>query len=421
MLTDVQGLSVSTDSNAAIAALDRFINQALSYGNAAEPAILASIEQDPTWGLAQACAAAYYLTGENAEMRQRAMPHVQAARRCLTAANVREQLYIKGILAWAVADIDTAIVYHEAIAHQFPRDLLSVQQGQYHYFYRGESVKLLAIAERALSANPDNHYLYGMVAFGLEQCHRLEEAEAMGRQATAMNRHDPWAHHAVAHVLETQGRLEDGIAWMEDLADVWESCNSMLYTHNWWHVALYYLAKGDYPTVLNLFDTRVWGHADHSSPKDQVGAIATLLRLELRGVSVGDRWQALLPYLLPRLEEHALPFQDLHYVYAFARAERRDLTQTMLQAMHSHATTLPKNQQSAWLEVALPAARGLAAHACGHWREAIAYLKPVLPQLWAIGGSHAQRDLFDQIYRDAYQQTEHHSNVLVSLQQRAVA
>jgi hypothetical protein len=24
-----------------------------------------------------------------------------------------------------------------------------------------------------------------------------------------------------------------------------------------------------------------------------------------------------------------------------------------------------------------------------------------LPQIWAIGGSHAQRDLFQQIYRDA--------------------
>jgi hypothetical protein len=32
---------------------------------------------------------------------------------------------------------------------------------------------------------------------------------------------------------------------------------------------------------------------------------------------------------------------------------------------------------------------------------AIAYLKSILPQLWTIGGSHAQRDLFEQVYLDA--------------------
>ncbi len=51
-----------------------------------------------------------------------------------------------------------------------------------------------------------------MVAFGLEQCHQLLEAETMAREATAMNRHDPWAHHAVAHVMETQGRVNEAIA-----------------------------------------------------------------------------------------------------------------------------------------------------------------------------------------------------------------
>ena len=74
---------------------------------------------------------------------------------------------------------------------------------------------LLAIAEKVLPANRENHYLYGMIAFGLEQCHRLDEAEAVGRMAVAMDRNDPWAQHAVAHVMEMQGRLEEGIAWNE--------------------------------------------------------------------------------------------------------------------------------------------------------------------------------------------------------------
>ena len=201
---------------------------------------------------------------------------------------------------------------------------------------------------------------------------------------------------------------------MENLADTWEFCNSMLYTHNWWHIALYYLKRQDFQTVLDLYDRHVWGHAQAHSPKDQVGAIALLLRLELRGVKVGDtlseglrqRWRSLAQFLLPRIHEHALPFQDLHYIYALARAGKFGCAQEMLLSLEAHAQACKPPLQPAWTKVALPAAKGLVSYAQADWQQAIAYLKPVLPQLWAIGGSHAQRHLFDQIYLDAVQQSE---------------
>jgi hypothetical protein len=37
---------------------------------------------------------------------------------------------------------------------------------------------------------------------------------------------------------------------------------------------------------------------------------------------VGDRWQAIADQLQPRVGEHFLPFQNLHYVYALARSRR---------------------------------------------------------------------------------------------------
>jgi predicted Zn-dependent protease len=43
----------------------------------------------------------------------------------------------------------------------------------------------------------------------------------------------------------------------------------------------------------------------------------------------------------------------------------------------------------------------MIAHAQGDWQLAIAQLEPVLPELYSTGGSHAQRDLFEQIYLDA--------------------
>ncbi|WP_017316901.1 tetratricopeptide repeat protein [Mastigocladopsis repens] len=401
MLKDSQGLEVTTDSKETIAAIDRFITQALSYGKDAEACILRGIAADPTCALIHAYAAAHYLCQENATAWQQATPHLQAAQQHLPNVTKREQLYIQAISAWATGAIDRrmlrrsrpkggmlskggaqgALALHEAIAQEFPQDLISVQQGQYHYFYLGDKERLLKIAQKVLRANQENHYLYGMVAFGLEQCHQLMEAEAMARMATTMNRHDPWAHHAIAHVMETQGRVDEGIAWMESHADTWENCNSMLYTHNWWHVALYYLERGDAEKVLTLYDTHVWGRAQKESPKDQVGAIALLLRLELRGVDVGERWQVLSAYLFPRLHEHALPFQDLHYVYALAKAGRSEWLTQMQLSMQKHAATVNPYLRRNWSVVAIPAARGMVAHAKGDWSTAIAELKPILPLL----------------------------------------
>jgi len=420
MLKDSQGLKVTTNSLETLAAIDRFCIQSLGYGNDAE-VILKAIAADPACAIAHAHAAAYYLSWESTEARRQAAPYLKAAKKYLSEANEREQLYVLAISAWATGDIEQAIAYHEQIAEKFPRDLVSVQRGQYHYFYLGNRLGLLQIAEKVLPANPENHYLHGMLAFGLEQCHRLQEAEEVGRRAIAINRHDPWAHHAVAHVMETLCRFDEGIAWMESLADTWDDCNSLLYTHNWWHIALYYLEKAEIQKVLALYDTHVWGQAWKESSKDQIGAISLLLRLELRGVDVGNRWQELGAYLIPRIHEHALPFQDLHYVYALVRAGEADQVTEMLQSMQVYAEELLPYIKKIWVEVALPAARGMVAHARGEWERVIAELGPTLPRLYEIGGSHAQRDLFEQIYLDAWLRAEQNYEALHLLEKRVAA
>ena len=420
MLTDSQGLEVTTDSAAAIAAIDAFAEQSLSYGNDVL-VIDKAIAADRTCAIAYAHAAAHYLSLESAEARLEALPYLQAAKKYVVQGNEREKLYVEAIFSWARGDIHQAIAHHEAIASMYPQDLISVQRGQYHYFYLGNKQGLRRIAQKVLADNKENHYLHGMIAFGLEQCHRLEEAEAVGRRAVEINRHDPWAQHAVAHVMETQGRLDEGIAWMESFADTWENCNSLLYTHNWWHVALYYLEKQEIEKVLELYDTHIWGRACKDSSKDQVGAISLLLRLELRGVDVGDRIVELVPHLKARIHEHCLPFQDLHYIYALARAERIELVKEMLFSMQAYARKALPNIQKIWAEVAIPAAQGMAAYGKGDWEGAIALLKPTLPRLHEIGGSHAQRDLFEQVYLDAWLRNEQNYEALRLLEKRVAA
>lgn len=125
MLKNTDGYSITTNSPQTVHAINRYVEQSLSYGKAAKSAILEAIAADPTCALAHAYAATYYLTQENTIAWQRAKPHLQAANKFAIYATQREQFYIQAINAWVAREIDQAIALHEAITDQFPRDLIS--------------------------------------------------------------------------------------------------------------------------------------------------------------------------------------------------------------------------------------------------------------------------------------------------------
>ena len=82
---------------------------------------------------------------------------------------------------------------------------------------------------------PGYGYVLGMYAFGLEETANYAGAEATGRRALELNPRDPWAVHAVAHVMEMQGRLRDGIDWLTTRQADWSVDNGLAF-HNWWHL-----------------------------------------------------------------------------------------------------------------------------------------------------------------------------------------
>ncbi len=302
--------------------------------------------------------------------------------------------------AWVAGDLPRAIRLHEEQAREYPRDLASLKLGQYHLFNRGDSPGMLRIALAAQQAAGDVPYLHGMLAFAWEQCHFLEQAEAAARRAIDMRRKEPWAHHALAHVMLTQGRLAEGHAFLQEMSPTWTGLNSFMVTHNWWHQALFALELERSGEVLAIHDEHVWTEVKEYS-QDQVNAVSLLARAELAGLDVGARWQDVGAYLARREPEHVLPFLDLHYLYGLARAGREDAARALLASIEAHALTRTGEDAATWLHVAVPAARGLLAHASGDWHAAMEALGLALPRMAEIGGSHAQRDLFAQFHLDA--------------------
>jgi hypothetical protein len=359
--------------------------------------VLAAAEDDSP--LVQAYCATLHLFAESRDAAANARPFIERAQTGASRASPRERRYIEAVAAWAEGDIARAIALHHEQACEHPRDLASLKLGQYHCFNTGDCPGMLRLALAALPAAADVPYLHGMAAFGYEQCHRMREAEASARRAIAMERKEPWAHHALGHVMLTEGRLAEGLDFMQGVSDTWIGLNSFMVTHNWWHVALFLIDLGRDADGLAVYDEQVWGVVKDYS-QDQIGAVSLLARFELAGIDIGERWQALAGYLAQRLDDHVLPFLDLQYLYGLGRAGRPE-AERLLRNIEAFAPQAPPSTRAAWQRVAVPAARGLLAHARGDAAGAIEGLSLALPRLVEIGGSHAQRDLFEQLYLDA--------------------
>ena len=400
MPTDILGNALTLHDPGSVDPVNDFVQGFIACESRAVN-ILAAAGSDHSC-IVQTCAAALHMFAESAAAPGNARPFIERARAHAAQATEREQRLCAAVAAWVEGDIGRAIALHQEQAVASPRDLASIKLGQYHLFNRGDAPGMLRLALTALAAAAEVPYAHGMAAFGWEQCHLLEQAESAARRAMALCHKEPWAQHALAHVMLTSGRVVEGLEFMRAASSTWVGLNSFMLTHNWWHLALFALELELHAQVLQLYDTQVWG-VDKSYSQDQVNAVSLLARLELAGVDVGQRWHDLGGWLAGRLDDHVLPFLDMHYLYALARADRPEAQQLLqrIERFTQQPDRADPQRLAAWREVCLPACRGLLAHARGAFAEAATALAVALPRLLEIGGSHAQRDLFEQIHLDS--------------------
>ena len=92
-----------------------------------------------------------------------------------------------------------------------------------------------------------------------------------------MNQHDAYAIHAVAHVMEMQGRQAGGIAWMNGRKAAW--VNGNFANHLWWHLSLYNLDLGQYDRVLEVYDDKLRGLDSSGEKYEELDSPALLWRL----------------------------------------------------------------------------------------------------------------------------------------------
>ena len=311
--------------------------------------------------------------------------------------------------AWSAGDPDRAVSVWDEILDQHPRDVLAFRLAHFVNFWRGRPDRMLAsvlaVQSHWSDALPGWGALLGCRCFALEECGRYTEAEAAGRAAIDFDPGDLWAAHGVAHVLEMQGRCGEGLLWIDGQHPHWTGANNLRH-HLWWHAALFHLERGETERVLALYDTEF---RDLASPLtmaqpdlyiDAQNAASMLFRLQLRGVDVGDRWTELADKAEARIGDCLSAFTLPHWMMALAATGRHAAAERLLAAMRDFGA-----QAGATAEVvrryALPVTEAVLAHALDQPGRAVAVMRPALGGMYRLGGSHAQRDVLDQLYLDA--------------------
>ncbi|MEM8771933.1 MAG: tetratricopeptide repeat protein [Pseudomonadota bacterium] len=385
-------LAVTGADAASVSGYDAYVNEFLSYGANLRD-LFAVADANPGAPLINAHAAALHLAFEGAEGWEAAAPYLDRIDAAEHSGTERERLFCSALAAWAQKDFNAALAALDELTVRWPADLCAIKWGQYHAFNLGDQAALLRMGDRTRIAHEYTPYAHGMVAFALEQNHRLEEAEEEGLHAAEIAIDDAWAHHAVAHVMETQGRARDGARWLDHCAHTWDKKGVFIRDHNWWHAAVFRLSLGLPSEALSIFDRRLWG-AWPEFPQEQIGAVSMLWRLEMRGIDVGGRWAPVVEQARARSGEHIFPFHDLHYLYALARAGEPGEASVFLTGMRERAAAASGDAAFVWGRIAAPAGEALMNFVEGRSAQASSMLTELLPALHRIGGSHAQRHIF---------------------------
>ncbi len=393
-LLDHTGHRASGANPASLARYEQAIHELLCMVEDPVAAAQGAIDASAEMTMAHILMAWLNLLGTEPSGREVARHHCDAA--AALPCNGREQAHLDAARALTRGHWREAGLRLEDLSARYPLDSLALFAGHQIDFMRGDSRMLRDRIARALPAWDDQvpgwHAVQGMYAFGLEETGDYANAQTHGMRAIDIEPRDSWAWHAVAHVHEMRQATRDGIAWLAPTRAIW-SRGSALATHNTWHLALLHLELDQYDEVLRLYDEAIGGTGS-MVVLDLVDASSMLWRLHLRGVSLGDRFDAIADRWLAVGGAGQYAFNDLHAMFAFAAADRPSAQQAYVDAQHAALQGDADNAEFV-REVGLPAALAVQAFERQDHAGATAWLRSVRSAAHRFGGSHAQRDVID--------------------------
>ena len=283
---DVREVNWTVGSEASASALFGAMDSYFTFRSDAMDRLDALLTEDPEVPAAHVLKGALLLFARSVTTLPAATEALQQAEALAIGANAREKLHIRALRAWLEGDVLGAQQLWEAILTGEPHDLLALRLQHFNAMFLGRPDHLRGIAARNLACWSDDipgaGFVYGMACMGLEEVGEFGRAERLGRLGAKLEPDDLWCIHSVAHVMEGEGRLTDGLDWMERPDAYWEGRGPMRH-HLWWHEALFLYEMGAYERALDYYDGRL-APTGPVNYMELSNAASLLLRLQAAGM-----------------------------------------------------------------------------------------------------------------------------------------
>jgi len=360
------------------------------------------LADDPRFVFAHCLRAALIVRADDHAARSKLADSVSAIEAECPDMDSSARRHASAARAWLDGDQALAADRYGAIVVDWPLDILALAVAHALDFRLGERRMLRDRIAQVLPewdpAAPGYASVLAMYAFGLEENGQYRRAEKIARRALSLDPRHPGAIHAIAHVMEMQGRAREGLEFLAATESAWRETTGIS-VHLAWHRALFHLDADDPESALAVYDRQI---ANTRTPamSDLADASALLWRLQLLNIRVGERWRLLADRWEMQTLTGLRPFYVAHAMMALAAAGRTTAAQRIFDTL-PHPETSSASVSHPEDSLTLSFCKALLAFANGDYVSSVEWLTRVHHIAHRCGGSLAQCDLIHLTYTEA--------------------
>ena len=416
--SDRYGLPLATASDAAASAYRDGIDLMLSAWPGADAAFDRAIALDPGFALAHAARARVH---QSYAQPVKAKAAIAEARRLAHHANARDQSHVL-TLALAI-DGQSERALAAALSHlsDWPTDavIMSLPLGAFGLFaFSGRADHNQArvdLCDRYAQHYGDDWWFSGYRGWSHTENGNMGLGRDLTERALAMRPANANAAHALAHAMFEAGATGEADAFITKWLPSYDR-RGILHAHIWWHQALAGLEQGDTARALAIYTDHLAPAVTAAVPLNAMSDCASLLwRLQLSETPVPQRlWRDVAAYADAAFPRTGVTFADVHMAMIDAATGNRAAAAARIDALQQRLadTTLTAGP------VVIAISRATHAFAEGDYAECVRLLEPVAADVVRIGGSHAQREIFEDMLLVAHLNCGHRDAALAILDRR---